>query len=91
MIKEVSVQVHGLVQGVFFRAFTKEQALALGIKGHVRNMPDGSVSIVAQGTEEALKKFLEKIRQGPPAAIVERVDVEWGLPLKKYEAFEILK
>ncbi|MEM4663290.1 MAG: acylphosphatase [Candidatus Diapherotrites archaeon] len=90
-IKELRVRVYGLVQGVFFRAFTRECAVSLGLKGYVRNMPDGSVEIVAQGEEEKLKKLLEKVKIGPPAAEVEHVEEQWGLPMRKYENFEIIR
>jgi len=73
----IHVRVYGRVQGVFFRAFTKSVAEDLGLKGWVRNVEDGSVEIVAEGNEEDLRKFLEEVRRGPPAAIVEKVDVEW--------------
>lgn len=89
--KQVHLRVHGIVQGVFFRAYTKQVATGLGIKGFVQNMPDGSVEILAQGPEEKLKELIEKVKIGPPAASVERVDEHWEKITRKYESFEILR
>jgi len=89
--RQVYLRVYGIVQGVFFRAYTQKEALALGLKGYVRNMPDGSVEIIAQGQEEKLKKLIEKVKVGPPAASVERVEERWEKITRKYDAFEILR
>jgi acylphosphatase len=70
MQKHVSIKVSGRVQGVFFRASTKTKAEELHIKGFVRNEPDGSVYIEAEGDETALKSFLDWCRCGPPRAQV---------------------
>lgn len=72
-MKHFSVTVTGRVQGVFFRASTKEKADQLGIKGFVRNEPDGSVYIEAEGDDESLKKFINWCHQGPPHAKVSQV------------------
>ena len=69
-------RIFGRVQGVFFRAWTAEQAEALGVSGWVRNRRDGSVELFAFGSEEAVEALLDKVRGGPPAAQVERVEVE---------------
>jgi len=58
------------VQGVFFRASTREKAVELGIKGIVRNEPDGGVYIEAEGGEENLSRFIEWCRHGPAHAKV---------------------
>ena len=68
--------VEGRVQGVFFRASTREQALALGIAGHARNLPDGRVEVLASGSNEALDALAQWLRQGPPAARVTAVTRE---------------
>lgn len=69
--------IHGVVQGVFFRYNTKQQADRLGIRGTVRNRPDRAVKVVAEGQREALDELLAWLHQGPPHAVVERVDVKW--------------
>lgn len=70
------IKVSGRVQGVFFRAFTQKIAEQLNIKGWVRNEQDGSVMACACGEEESLNKFIELLRQGPPASKVTGVNVE---------------
>ena len=65
------VQVNGQVQGVFFRAWTREQARELGIVGWVRNCPDGRVEAHVEGAEVAVDQMIERMRSGPPAAKVE--------------------
>ena len=62
--------VTGRVQGVSFRAFTYESATDLKLTGWVRNLTDGRVEIVAEGSEKAIDQFLEKVKKGPPASRV---------------------
>jgi acylphosphatase len=62
--------VTGRVQGVFFRASTREQALRLGLAGHARNLVDGSVEVVASGTDDALAELEAWLQHGPPSARV---------------------
>ncbi len=68
--------VSGRVQGVCYRASTREQALALGLAGHARNRRDGSVEVLACGTSEALDALERWLWRGPPAARVEAVSRE---------------
>ena len=68
--------VRGRVQGVGFRYFTRRMAEAFDIRGTVRNADDGSVEIVACGTDENLRSFREQIEIGPRGARVDRVEVE---------------
>ena len=78
MTKAVSAKrliVHGRVQGVFYRAWTIEQARALGVAGWVRNRRDGTVEILAGGEPEAVDELVRRCRQGPPAAQVDRIEV----------------
>ncbi|MBI2972101.1 MAG: acylphosphatase [Candidatus Aenigmarchaeota archaeon] len=67
---------YGLVQGVFFRDFVRQSALELGVTGWAKNLPDGSVEILAEGDKEQLEKLLEKVRVGPDRARVERLEIE---------------
>jgi acylphosphatase len=76
MKKHVTISISGVVQGVFFRAFTKEQADAMNISGFVRNEPDGSVYIAAEGNEEDLETFIAWCRHGPSRARVDKCVVE---------------
>ncbi|KAF9654143.1 Acylphosphatase [Thelephora ganbajun] len=76
MPRRLHYTVHGMVQGVWFRWFTKQKADELGIVGWVTNDAGGSVSGVAVGiSDSALDQFKRAIKRGPPAARVERVDV----------------
>lgn len=68
--------VHGRVQGVWYRASTAEQAASLGVRGHARNLADGTVEVVAAGEKQAVDALLAWLRQGPPLARVTRVDIE---------------
>ena len=68
--------VRGVVQGVGFRWFVSEQADALGISGWVKNRPDGSVELEAEGSPEALERFTTAVRRGPEAADVTDVVLE---------------
>jgi acylphosphatase len=68
-------QVCGRVQGVFYRASTREQAQRRAIVGHARNLPDGTVEVLAVGEEPAVAELIKWLHQGPPAARVTDVIV----------------
>ena len=68
--------VAGRVQGVFFRASAREQALGLNIKGYARNLPDGRVEVLACGLPDAVLQFKEWLRIGPPGARVTGIACE---------------
>ncbi len=70
------LRIHGRVQGVFFRAWSAETAQSLGLDGWVRNRRDGTVEMLVQGEEETVERMIERCRQGPPEARVDRIDVE---------------
>ena len=67
--------VTGRVQGVWFRGWTVDQAVALGLDGWVRNRRDGSVEILVSGPDAAVEALIGRCRQGPPAARVDAVAV----------------
>ncbi|MFA4015323.1 MAG: hypothetical protein RUDDFDWM_000403 [Candidatus Fervidibacterota bacterium] len=81
--------VYGLVQGVGYRYFTIWEASKLGLTGYVRNLSDGSVEVVAEGSKEELDKLLEKLHQGPPAARVRKVIVNWSEAKGEFDRFEV--
>ena len=83
------VFISGRVQGVFFRANTKRVAEELGVKGWVRNLPDGRVEAVFEGEEESVKKIIEWCHQGPPAARVDKVEVTYEEYKGEFDNFEI--
>jgi acylphosphatase len=74
------VRVRGCVQGVFFRAETRERARSLGIHGWVTNARDGSVEAVLEGDRERVELLLRWFRRGPSGATVEDVEVSWDEP-----------
>ncbi|WP_426687325.1 acylphosphatase [Rhodanobacter ginsengiterrae] len=78
--------VRGRVQGVFYRASTREQALALGVCGHAKNRSDGSVEVLASGSMQALDALEQWLRKGPPLACVDAVDRE-ELPERQLRDF----
>ena len=71
------IRIKGRVQGVFFRTEVKKIADVLGITGWVKNEPDGSVAVVAEGKEEELQKLIEWCKKGTDISRVENVEVEW--------------
>ncbi len=82
-------RVTGQVQGVFYRASAQQEAIRLGLTGWVRNMSDGGVEAVACGTPEQLSAFETWLKQGPPKAVVEGVDVQTETPVVPGHDFEI--
>ena len=90
MLRNVSLTVKGRVQGVFYRASAKQKADELGVSGWVKNLPDGSVYIEVEGTEEQLDAMHAWCQEGPPRAdvyVVERINGE----LKNYKDFRIVR
>ena len=87
---EIYCVVTGRVQNVAFRAYAQDSASLLGITGWVRNNPDGTVSLCAQGTSDILKEFIEYLHEGSLGAEVEGVAVDWGTAKKVYDDFSII-
>ncbi len=81
--------ISGRVQGVFFRYHTEQLARRLGVRGWVRNLPDGRVEAVFEGTKDRVDQMIEFCHRGPPAAVVRRVDVKWETPTDEFHDFEI--
>lgn len=86
--KRLHARVHGMVQGVFFRANTEDVATGLGLTGWVCNMPDGSVAVLAEGDEERLKQLLTWLNRGPRHARVDRVDADWSEGTGRHRYFQ---
>ena len=84
----LSIRVTGMVQGVWYRKSAADQAVLSTLSGTVRNMPDGSVLIHAQGSRTDLDAFLVWCAKGPPKAQVAEVNVE-ELPLQEFDGFKI--
>jgi acylphosphatase len=74
MVQATRFIIRGRVQGVFFRASTREQAQRLGLRGHARNLPDGRVEVLAVGTDDAIQQLEQWLQHGPPSARVDHVE-----------------
>lgn len=85
----IRVLVFGFVQGVFFRDFTAQHARGLGVAGYVRNLPDGSVEVFAEGERGSLGRLIEHLKIGPPRAVVKNIDVSWSAYSGEYTDFTI--
>lgn len=82
--------IYGKVQGVFYRQGTYQRAQELNLTGWVKNNEDGTVELRACGTKEAIHQLIEWLKQGPPKAVVSKVD--WHeISEKIYQAFVILR
>lgn len=86
---QVHLFISGRVQGVFFRMHTHKKALALKLTGWVKNIPDGRVETFAEGPSQNLEIFVDWCHQGPPAADVSHVAVEWLDEENQYQDFRI--
>ena len=71
-----SVRISGRVQGVFFRAWSRDQARSLGVAGWIRNCSDGTVEAHVEGEPDLVDKLIGRLRSGPPVAQVDRLDIE---------------
>lgn len=87
-MKHISIKISGSVQGIFFRASTKDMADQMCIKGFVRNERDGSVYVEAEGEDENLKQFVSWCHRGSSQAEVKNVYIEEG-NLQRFTKFEI--
>ena len=84
------VYVHGRVQGVFFRATTRDKAIALGVKGWVSNCQDGSVEAVFEGEKDTVEKIVDWCKKGPEGAFVNHIDIRWEKYSGEFDEFSIM-
>ncbi len=95
MVKRIGVKtgarivVSGRVQGVFFRYTMCREAERRKVNGWVRNCRDGTVEAVVEGEKEAVESLISWCRQGPPGAVVRKVDVEWQEYRDEFHSFSI--
>jgi len=82
--------VSGRVQGVFFRDSTKRKAKKLGIKGWVKNLPDGRVEAVFEGKKDKVEQIINWAKRGPIFAKVSNLDLEWQEYKGEFSDFEIV-
>ena len=88
--ERVHLVIKGRVQGVCFRACTRDKALEIGLTGWVKNSADGSVEAVFEGTKEQLKKAVSWCYKGPPGAGVTGVDEKWYDYTGEFDSFDII-
>jgi len=80
LIVRAHLLISGRVQGVFYRASTQDKARSLGLRGWVRNLPDGRVEIIAQGDPDDVQALIAWAHDGPPLAVVDDVEITWEEP-----------
>ena len=85
------LRITGKVQGVWYRASAKDQALSLGLKGKVWNEPDGAVGVLVQGDDDQIKRFIEWCKEGPMLAEVNEVIVSEQVMHEIFPSFEIVR
>jgi acylphosphatase len=82
------LSISGRVQGVFYRAWSREQADQLGVSGWIRNRPDGHVEAHLEGEQAAVEEMIQRLRSGPPAAEVEHLRI-WDVEPCDFDDFEV--
>lgn len=86
-----TVRIRGLVQGVNFRYFTRRTALEHNLSGWVQNLPNGDVEAVFEGREADVRKVLDWCRQGPSAAEVDEILIDWEDYRGEFNGFDVLR
>lgn len=81
--------IRGDVQGVGYRYYCYRRAAGLGIGGWVKNNPDGSVSVAAEGERSLLEELIKDLKVGPPSAVITDIDVKWSQYSGNYRGFDI--
>ncbi len=89
LMKQYEIKVTGRVQGVWFRKFTEEKAKEIGLKGWVKNLPDGSVLTVAQGEVKDLETFIDFLKVGSPMSRVDKIFTSEINDLSDFDNFSI--
>jgi acylphosphatase len=89
MQKEIFCTVRGRVQMVMFRDYVCRKARRFKLLGHVKNRPDGTVEVLAQGEPEQLEKFIAQLQKGSLFSKVEKVEVKWRSPSGQFSNFRI--
>ncbi|HAZ28966.1 MAG TPA: acylphosphatase [Candidatus Magasanikbacteria bacterium] len=91
MLYRITLRIHGIVQGVFFRDSTRDYARGLGLVGFVKNCSDGTVEAVAEGPKDALENLRDWCKKGPELAAVVRVEEQWkNIDEKSVDTFEVV-
>lgn len=88
MVKSYTLHLTGRVQNVGFRYFTVQEAIKEGAGGYVRNEPDGTIYIEVEGEEEAVNRFLMRVRKGPAWSRVDKLTIQ-EQPLRHFKTFSV--
>ncbi len=88
-MKCIHLIISGRVQGVFFRHHTNIEANKLGLKGFVRNTPNGDVEVIAEGPEDKLNQLIAFCKKGPDSAEVTDVKIEYQEPKNEFNSFSV--
>lgn len=88
-MQHVQLRIRGRVQGVGFRWFAQSEAERLGLTGTVRNCPDGSVEVEAEGSRTSLDRLIAVLRRGPVAARVSDMGIAWSEGPSRHKGFRI--
>jgi acylphosphatase len=83
------VIIHGSVQGVFFRASTREEAIRINVGGWVKNLSDGTVQALFEGEKKKVEAIIAWCHKGPPGARVSSVDIAWEKYKGEFRQFDI--
>lgn len=83
------ILITGRVQGVFFRDHTQRWASSLGVTGWVRNLSNGRVEAITEGEKGSIEGLITRLKEGPPLALVEKVDVSWEEYKGEFKDFRI--
>ena len=88
-VRRILAKATGRVQGVGYRAFCADEAVRMHIEGYARNLNDGrTVEVVGEADEPTLRRFVERLREGPPMAHVADVEFRWEEPTGEFAGFE---
>jgi len=87
---EMRCVIYGKVQGVQYRVYAQDSAVELDLVGYVKNMPDGTVVVLAQGMPDVLKEFVEYLHEGSLSSKVDSVSVDWQTPKRTFTEFSVL-
>ena len=89
-MKRAVIVISGRVHGVFFRDFVKKKSLALRISGQVRNLDNGTVEVIAEGSEGSVNKLIEYCKKGPLLARVNNIKINFEKQKKEFNGFNIM-
>ncbi len=87
---EIRCVVSGKVQGVRYRDYVQSAATGLSLVGYIKNVPDGTVLVCAQGAPDTLKEFVEHLHEGSVQSVVDSVSVDWHTPQVTFFEFSVL-